>query len=419
VDEIFLRVLNRPSRPEEASAARNLVAEIAADHAALTADLAAAEADWGAKRPAVEAERIRRIGELRGSLAEATAAHEPVRLRQERERAERIAKAIAAIEKYHADPEGAIARFESVAEKSPRWRILNPSNLYSTAGAKLETLPDGSVLARGVQGEDTTKVAGKIDLPALTGLRLEVIPDPSLPAGGGGRAADGSFVVTEIGLTIAPASRPGDTRQITISTAAADYSQEKMHVSLAVDGDGSNPGKGWAVSPRQQEPHWAVFETTDANGFKEPMIIDVSISQHFKGGRHGLGRFRLSCTDAAAPVPLGVSARAAELVAIPREQRSAAESAELTAIITDRDPEKAKLAAELSAASKPLPPDPHLVLLAADLADAERPLADDPAVVRLRVDHAESTRQLANSRLTAFQDLAWALINSPAFFFNH
>jgi hypothetical protein len=32
---------------------------------------------------------------------------------------------------------------------------------------------------------------------------------------------------------------------------------------------------------------------------------------------------------------------------------------------------------------------------------------------------AASTRQAADRRLTAVQDLAWALINSPAFFFNH
>lgn len=78
-----------------------------------------------------------------------------------------------------------------------------------------------------------------------------------------------------------------------------------------------------------------------------------------------------------------------------------------------------KASAALRAAMQPLPTDPRLPLLAAALAEAELPVPDDPAVVRLRSDVAASSRQLADRRLTAVQDLAWALINSPAFFFNH
>jgi hypothetical protein len=70
-------------------------------------------------------------------------------------------------------------------------------------------------------------------------------------------------------------------------------------------------------------------------------------------------------------------------------------------------------------ATRPVARDPKLTALAADLADAEKPLADDPVVVRLRSDVAASAKQLADRRLTAIQDLAWALVNSPAFFFNH
>jgi hypothetical protein len=36
----------------------------------------------------------------------------------------------------------------------------------------------------------------------------------------------------------------------------------------------------------------------------------------------------------------------------------------------------------------------------------------------MRVDVALSAKQLDSRRLTAAQDLAWALINSPAFLFN-
>jgi hypothetical protein len=47
------------------------------------------------------------------------------------------------------------------------------------------------------------------------------------------------------------------------------------------------------------------------------------------------------------------------------------------------------------------------------------PLPEDSRLLRLRADAKESEGQLVNARLTSAQDLVWALINSPAFLFNH
>ena len=68
---------------------------------------------------------------------------------------------------------------------------------------------------------------------------------------------------------------------------------------------------------------------------------------------------------------------------------------------------------------QPLPVDPILVKLRDGLAEAGRPLPLDAGLERLRRDMQLSTRQLEKARLTFAQDLAWALINSPAFLFNH
>jgi hypothetical protein len=73
----------------------------------------------------------------------------------------------------------------------------------------------------------------------------------------------------------------------------------------------------------------------------------------------------------------------------------------------------------LNASKAPLPVDPQLSALRAQLEFAQRPVQPDPALVELRRDLEISVRQATTRRLTAAQDITWALINSPAFLFNH
>ena len=47
------------------------------------------------------------------------------------------------------------------------------------------------------------------------------------------------------------------------------------------------------------------------------------------------------------------------------------------------------------------------------------PCRPEPVLAGLRHDLEMSVQQAAVRRLTATQDIAWALINSPAFLFNH
>jgi hypothetical protein len=70
-------------------------------------------------------------------------------------------------------------------------------------------------------------------------------------------------------------------------------------------------------------------------------------------------------------------------------------------------------------AEKPLAPDPGLAEHRNAVAAAEQPVVVEPLLASLRRDAALSRQQLANQRLTAAQDLAWALINTPGFLFNH
>ncbi len=68
---------------------------------------------------------------------------------------------------------------------------------------------------------------------------------------------------------------------------------------------------------------------------------------------------------------------------------------------------------------QPLPIDPTLLELRGRLAEASLPIPPDARLAQLRSDAAIGAEQVAARRLTAAQDIAWALINSPSFLFNH
>ena len=100
------------------------------------------------------------------------------------------------------------------------------------------------------------------------------------------------------------------------------------------------------------------------------------------------------------------------------EQRSEEQKQALAAYPSRIDLGLLKQQQALAKAKLPVPEDPKLKELKSVLARAELPVPIDPKLVQLRADAELSTKQLANKRLTGAQDLAWAIINNPAFLFN-
>ena len=142
--------------------------------------------------------------------------------------------------------------------------------------------------------------------------------------------------------------------------------------------------------------------------------------QNFPDGQHTLGRFRISVT--AAPRPIGLDTQPPEIAAIlaaAADRRTDKQKTELLAYYHTIDPELKQRTAVLAAAQQPLPVDTKLAQLRAALAEASQPLPPDARLEQFRRDVALSTEQLKRTRLTFAQDLAWSLINSPAFLFNH
>jgi WD40 repeat protein len=279
-----------------------------------------------------------------------------------------VARSIAA---RVAELEPAFAAWRT-ANRPIRWTVLEPRDMTSTMGAEFQRLADGSILVSGGEGQGIYKIVVDTQIPVLRGLRIEVLADDSLPARGPGRAPNGNFVLSRVSVTESSPDFPHDVRKLKFRAAEADFSQPSYDVSGAID---AKPETGWAVAGGLGQNHAAGFVFTrpikcDA---KSQLTIELD---HQYDAQHLVGRFRISATGDEPPLIRPEAP--AELWPLLAADPGSLGEAELARL---RE---------------------HYWSLDAEYRDLRR-----------------AAELVANPRLAAVQDLAWALINSPAFLFNH
>jgi hypothetical protein len=290
--------------------------------------------------------------------------------------AEDQAKAAAALAEYEKTLPAKQAAWEASVGKPLVWTPLDPNELKSAAGATLTKQDDKSVVATGPTAKDVYTVVAPTELKGITAIRLEAMTDGALPAGGPGRATNGNFVLSELKLLAAPKADPAKSEPVSLGNASADFSQDNWHVAGAIDG---SEDTGWAVMPQFGKTHEAIFETKADLAHDGGSILTFTLSQQYPDGMHLLGKFRISVTDAQRPIMGSKLPEAiAAALAVPADKRTPEQAAALAAHYRSLDGELARLTAEVGKAA----------------------------------DAAKNARQIG------VQDLAWALINSPAFLFN-
>ena len=264
------------------------------------------------------------------------------------------------------------------SQAAVNWVVLEPASLASAGGATLTRQPDNSVLISGNNPPaDTYTFTAPSDLAAITGVRIELLPDDSLPAKGPGRALNGNLVLNELKLTAAPAGDAAQARPVALQNAQADFAQDGFPPTLAIDGN-SQGSSGWAVSPKFGETHTAIFEAAQDIGHPGGTLLTFTLAQQF-GGQHTVGRFRISATGGKRPLKLqGPPAPIAAILAVAADARTPEQKTALTNYFRSIDGE----------------------------------------LVQLQQSAAEAAKQPEAYRLMGAQDLAWALLNSPAFLFN-
>ncbi len=416
IDEIFMRILNRPARPQEVKAVLDQVKSIQGDHDVLSGQLSRREEEWKVLEPKLQKDREEAIAKGKAEVEDRKVEIAPRIAEEERKRQENIAAKEKDVKDYEAKLPEALAAWEKKYRKDVDWTPLVATKLDASNGATLVSQPDLSVIATGKNGKGNYTFTAVTHLKGITALRLEALEDGRLPTKGPGRAPDGNFVLVQFEVTAAPKDKPAEAAKVTLQNAKADFMQQNFDVKNVIDGTPDN-GRGWAVSPAPGMTHWATFETKAPVGFDAGTILTFTLRQTFNSADYMLSKFRLSVTTTPQP-GLGYSDELRAIVSLDADKRDEQQKAVVAKHFRLIDPEVAKRNAALAEAKKPLPIDPRLKELQDSLVMVSKPVPLDTTLVQLRKDTEQSTKQVADARLTAAQDLSWALINSPSFLFN-
>ena len=206
--------------------------------------------------------------------------------------------------------------------------------------------------------------------------------------------------------------------KLAFQKALSTFNQGGYPVATAIDGKVAANNNGWAIAPQMGKTHYASFETKQNLAFKGGAELKITLKQEFQSGQHSLGRFRLAVTDAPRPVTFGTPSAAKAILAIAADKRNDAQKKQLLEFFKKGNSVRANLDKALTEARKPLPEDPKIKGFQTQIDLAKKPVPVSNRIARLRRAIDLSKGQLVKKRLIGAQDIAWALINTPAFLFN-
>ncbi|MDQ3623322.1 MAG: DUF1549 and DUF1553 domain-containing protein, partial [Verrucomicrobiota bacterium] len=188
----------------------------------------------------------------------------------------------------------------------PAWRPLAIGSATSTNQAVLQPQPDGSLLAQGeARPNDEYTIIGTTDLQKITGFRIELLPDSSLPKNGPGRGAGGTLVVNDFGASVRTGAR-GKPVKIEL---------EEPTASFAVVEPG-NPVRLWQAATLEKKGKKFRFPVKAAQAGREHHLVVATkqpltvtpdttltliIRHDAADGVRSSGRFRISAIPEGKP----------------------------------------------------------------------------------------------------------------------
>ncbi len=270
---------------------------------------------------------------------------------------------------------------EKSASKATRWTVLKPST--ATSNSPLLTVqPDNSVLSSGdITKQDTYTLTYPTGGKTVTAIRLECLPDASLPRGGPGRVfyegSFGDFLLSELTLL-------NGGNSVKIATAYADNGGNPKQ---AIDG---SPQSFWSSNGAIGKTVTAVF-VLDKPLAADEFILKMLFEFYYPSA---LGRFRISITSDPKIGETILPAEVEEALAVSADTRTEAQRAVLLNHLLSTCPELAKEREEIKKLRDQLPAYPTTLVF------RERPVTNiRPTYIHKRGEFLQATERVQPATL--------------------
>ena len=219
-----------------------------------------------------------------------------------------------------------------------RWEPLRPTRLVSVGGATLTAGADGTVLASGKNPDtDTYILEAKTPVRDITGIRIEALPDASLPEGGPGRDYYGNFMIQ--GVTLEAGSSSGQLAKVRFNEVVTDTPPPEIQYA------GSKAKQLWIIDASRKSGTYNVKDEAQARLRAQLVLIPnapiaigadgllrISLLQTSETKGTNLGRFRISVTSASNPkFVLDIPGDLRPILNTAAEKRTPKQAEELTA----------------------------------------------------------------------------------------
>lgn len=231
---------------------------------------------------------------------------------------------------------------QELINESSKWKTLEYKKIESTGKSFMKKLDDGSILVSGPKLEnDVYVIEGATDLKKITGIRIEAIPDSSLPKGGPGRDPYGNFLLTGV--------------EVQAYWPSEKNAQEIVFKKSVETDDQAYSVDPWSLFGKQvkntaidRPPGWFVNATGDTMRVARQAVIVpeksiefltsstshiyLQIKLKYQGGalNQGIGRFRVSVTESSEPDRIvSISAKLRPALTIAPDKRDKKQSEDL------------------------------------------------------------------------------------------